>query len=220
LSLALGETPWTAESQVACLGGAKTPCLGGLEVVARPRWYLAKKSFNKYTRANFDGFSIGGYRSLPRLSIRREKEATMHRLFSRSLSAIALFTAFATFLAEPSCGSAADGQPTVRVVKKTRGRGRLPNYYANVVTEQQKDEIYKIQEEYKPKIDAAKAQLDALKKELNEKISAVLTADQKKKVEEAEAVAKAAKKPEKEKADKPADKTPERTAPTPEKPKS
>jgi hypothetical protein len=137
----------------------------------------------------------------------------MQRPFSKSLFGIALFTALATFLAEPPCVSAADGQPAVRVVKKIRGRGRLPNYYANVVTEKQKDEIYKIQEEYKPKIDAAKAQLDALNKEMKEKISAVLTAEQKKKVEEAEAAAKTEKKAK-------TDKAAEKTDNSPEKPKN
>ena len=51
----------------------------------------------------------------------------------------------------------------------------------------QKQFAAKIQEEYKPKIDAARAQLDALVKEQNEKIAAVLTPEQKKKVEEAAA---------------------------------
>jgi hypothetical protein len=115
----------------------------------------------------------------------------IQRRFSRLFLGIALCTASATLLAETPRVSAADGQPAGRVVKKIRARGRLPNYYANVVTEKQKEDIYKIQEEYKPKIDAAKAQLDALNKEMNEKISAVLTAEQKKKVEEAEAAAKA-----------------------------
>jgi Spy/CpxP family protein refolding chaperone len=132
----------------------------------------------------------------------------MHQSFSGSLVGIALLFAAAAILAEPPCVSAADGPPAARVVKKIRGRGRLPNYYANVVTEKQRDEIYKIQEEYRPKIDAAKSQLDALNKEMNEKIAAVLTAEQKKKIEETEAAAKAEKKA---KADKPADKTRNKT---------
>jgi hypothetical protein len=67
--------------------------------------------------------------------------------------------------------------------------GRLPSYYAKVVDEKQKVEIYRIQQEYKPKIAALKAQLGALTKEQDEKIAALLTPDQQKKVEEAKAAA-------------------------------
>jgi hypothetical protein len=126
----------------------------------------------------------------------------LQRKYSRPFLGIALCTALFTLMAGTSSISAADGQPAGRVVKKIR-KGRLPNHYAEVVTEKQKEDIYKIQEEYKPKIDALKAQLDAVNKEMNDKISAVLTADQKKKVEEAEAAAKA-KSPKEEKAADPA----------------
>ncbi len=111
--------------------------------------------------------------------------------FSRTILGIALGAALFSLAADLPYASAADGQPAGRVVKKIRSRGRLPNHYADVVTEKQRDEIYKIQEEYKPKIDALKAQLNALNKEMKEKISAVLTADQKKKIQESEAAAKA-----------------------------
>jgi Spy/CpxP family protein refolding chaperone len=96
----------------------------------------------------------------------------------------------------------ADG-PIKKVVKKERAsRGHLPKYYANVVTEEQREKILKIQEEYKPKIEALQAQLKVLKKEQDDKISAVLSEEQKKKVEEAKAKEKEAKKGDgKEKAD-------------------
>ena len=79
------------------------------------------------------------------------------------------------------------------VKKAKRVHCRLPAHYADVVNEKQREEIYKLQEEYKPKIQAMQAQLNALRKNLDEKISAVLTADQKKKVEEAAGKAKAKK---------------------------
>ena len=66
----------------------------------------------------------------------------------------------------------------------------MPAHYASVVNEKQREEIYKIQEEYQPKIAALQKQLKALKKERDEKISAVLTAEQRKQVEEAAAKAK------------------------------
>ena len=62
---------------------------------------------------------------------------------------------------------------------------RLPAYYAPVVTEEQRAAIYKIQEEYGPKIAALKEQIAALKAERNEKIQAVLTPEQQQQVKEA-----------------------------------
>jgi hypothetical protein len=114
----------------------------------------------------------------------------LNRLFSRSALGIALCVASLAMVTAPVEVSAAEGQGAGRIVKKVR-KGRLPNYYADVVTEKQREDILKIQEDYKPKIDALQEQLDALKKEMKEKTNAVLTADQKKKVEEAETAAKA-----------------------------
>jgi membrane protein involved in colicin uptake len=119
-------------------------------------------------------------------------------MFSRSVLGIALCIASLTLMAGAPSVSAADG----RVVNKIR-KGRLPNHYAEVVTEKQREEILKIREEYQPKIDALQTQLDALKKERDEKVSAVLTEEQKKKVEEAAAAA--AKARAEKKAEKPAD---------------
>lgn len=70
-------------------------------------------------------------------------------------------------------------------------RGRLPNYYRMVVDEKQREAIYKIQEEYAPKIAELKAQLAAITQERDEKVAAVLTPEQLQKIEEAKAAAKA-----------------------------
>ena len=110
--------------------------------------------------------------------------------FSRSVLRIVTGAALLMLASGTPGVSAADGQPGGRIIKKIRSN-RLPNHYAEVVTDQQREEIYKIQDEYQPKIDALKAQLDALNKEKNDKISGVLTADQKKKIEEAAAAGKA-----------------------------
>lgn len=75
-----------------------------------------------------------------------------------------------------------DEQPAKKAKRVYR---RLPAHYADVVNQEQREKIYKLQEEYKPKIDEIQAQLNALKKELDDKISAVLTAEQRKRVEEA-----------------------------------
>jgi Spy/CpxP family protein refolding chaperone len=62
-------------------------------------------------------------------------------------------------------------------------RGRLPNYYRQVVDEEQRKTIYQIQEEYAAKIDAVRKQLEALMAERDAKVEAVLTPEQRKEVE-------------------------------------
>ena len=75
--------------------------------------------------------------------------------------------------------------------KTKKFRGRLPNHYRKVVDEQQRKAIYKIQEEYASKAADLKAQLKALIKERDEKVVAVLTPEQVKKVQDLMAAAKA-----------------------------
>jgi hypothetical protein len=87
----------------------------------------------------------------------------------------------------------AEGPAPVKKMLGRKGR-RLPARYASVVDEKQREEIYKIQEEYQPKIAALEKQLKALKTERDKKISAVLTPEQKKQVEEAAAKTKNAPK--------------------------
>jgi Spy/CpxP family protein refolding chaperone len=82
-------------------------------------------------------------------------------------------------------------------------RGRLPAYYTEVVDEKQREAIYKIQQEYEPKIADLRAQLEKLMKDRDAKVAGVLTPEQQKKVAELQAAAKA-----KREAKKPADKTP------------
>lgn len=96
-----------------------------------------------------------------------------------------------------SVGGAAVGQrafgdePPAKEARRVHNR--LPPHYAGVVDEEQREAIYKLQDEYKPKIQAMQAELNALRKEMNEKVSAVLTADQKKKVNDAAGKIKAKK---------------------------
>jgi Spy/CpxP family protein refolding chaperone len=104
----------------------------------------------------------------------------------------------------------AEGSVPVKKMLGRKGR-RLPAHYAQVVDEQQREKIYKIQEEYQPKIEALQKQLEALKKERDEKISALLTVEQKKQVEEATAKGRANRKSK----DRPATKPVEKTSATP-----
>jgi Spy/CpxP family protein refolding chaperone len=102
------------------------------------------------------------------------------------LMVLSLTVAFAS-VEQPALGA-----DTVKKVlpKRVRARGRLPDHYGEVVTEEQREKIYEIQEEYRPKIEPLETQLKALKDERDAKIAAVLTPEQKKKVEEADANAK------------------------------
>jgi hypothetical protein len=78
-------------------------------------------------------------------------------------------------------------------VKKepAKPRGRLPAYYGQVVTPQQREKIYTIQQSYAERIEALQAQLKELQSKQDAEVKAVLTADQLKKVEELTAAAKA-----------------------------
>lgn len=70
-------------------------------------------------------------------------------------------------------------------------RGRLPAHYAEVVDEKQRAAIYAIQQEYAERIKQLRLQLDAVTKERDQKIAAVLTPEQKDKVAELAEAAKA-----------------------------
>ncbi len=99
-------------------------------------------------------------------------------------------------LCEEGSTAPAPKAPSAASKERAEPRGRLPNFYRHVVDDQQREEIYAIQAEYKPRIDALKAQLEALVQERDAKVATVLTAEQRAEVERlrAEAEAKRAKK--------------------------
>ena len=70
-------------------------------------------------------------------------------------------------------------------------RGRLPAYYNQVVSAQQKERIYAIQSGYADKIEALQAQLKELQSKMDAEVKGVLTPEQVKKVDELAAAAKA-----------------------------
>lgn len=74
--------------------------------------------------------------------------------------------------------------------KKEKEKGRLPPYYAKIVDESQREKIYQIENDYAPKLKDLYAQLKSLNDEREQKIRAVLTADQQKKLDEMLADAK------------------------------
>lgn len=124
-------------------------------------------------------------------------------------------------LAVAAAGFAASLTPSIGQEAKTQKKatGRLPAYYADIVTPEQKEKIYAIQAKHEEKIDAAKAAVAALTKAQDAEIESVLTPDQKVKLKKAQDDAAAAKKKkadEKKAADKAADtKTKTETKTTP-----
>ena len=77
--------------------------------------------------------------------------------------------------------------------EKDEPAGRLPAYYKDVVDDAQRDKIYAIQAEYAGRIDRLRQQLDDLLEQRDQRIEAVLTPQQRAKVEAAREEAKAKK---------------------------
>jgi hypothetical protein len=131
----------------------------------------------------------------------------MRKIAARLGCWITLISLAVAFVAVEHPVVGAEGKAAVKKESGRKGR-RLPAHYGQVVSEKQREEIYRIEEEYQPKIESLQKQLDALKKERNEKISALLTAEQKKQVDEAVAKAKANRKSKRQLAAKPAEQAP------------
>ena len=68
---------------------------------------------------------------------------------------------------------------------KEKAKGRLPAYYASIVTPTQRDEIYALQARYAQEIDALQEQLAALTKKRDAEIESVLTDEQLQQVRQA-----------------------------------
>jgi hypothetical protein len=92
--------------------------------------------------------------------------------------------------------------------KEKKAKGRLPAYYADIVTEQQRATIYAIQAKYEQQLDALNAQVTALEKQRNLEVENVLTPAQKEQLKKArdEAADKRKKKSDEKKAADEADK--------------
>jgi hypothetical protein len=78
--------------------------------------------------------------------------------------------------------------------KAKKAKGRLPAYFADIVTDEQRTAIYKIQESYKKQIDDLEAQLAAAREKEMTEIEALLDAEQKEKLKKAREEAAAKKK--------------------------
>lgn len=117
------------------------------------------------------------------------RDVSKRIVFWITLASVAIVLAA---LARPTISQEKGAPPRpAKAAKAKKPRGRLPAYYRYVVTPQQREAIYKIQAEFAPKIAELQAQLKALTKERDQKVSAVLTPEQRKKVEDLRGAAKA-----------------------------
>lgn len=78
--------------------------------------------------------------------------------------------------------------------EKKAAKGKLPTYYADVVSGEQREKIYAIQAKYDSQVKELNEQLAALAKKINDEIEGVLTEEQLAKIKAAREKAVAAKK--------------------------
>lgn len=82
-------------------------------------------------------------------------------------------------------------QKEAKEVEEKEPAKRLPPYYKDVVTETQRAEIYKLQEQYNNKISVLAEEIKKLQAERSTAIEALLTPEQKKKLADIKAAAAA-----------------------------
>jgi hypothetical protein len=107
---------------------------------------------------------------------------------------IAVMVSIASFLVSGGPQAISQERSAESTKKAEKNKGRLPPYYGDVVTAEQREEIYKIQAKYAPKVLELNEQLAALAKQQNDEIEAVLTAEQKAKIDDARKASVASKK--------------------------
>jgi hypothetical protein len=92
--------------------------------------------------------------------------------------------------ATASAGAATATVEKAKTSKRKSSAHRLPPYYSAVVDSTQRAKIYEIQDEYAAKLETLKAQLEMLTTERDERVAAVLSEEQRAKVEAMKAEAK------------------------------
>lgn len=118
----------------------------------------------------------------------------MSKRFASTVVAASLALALGTQLSvESTVGQEKSAsKPTPAKVAK-KPAGRLPAHYGKLgISSDQRAKIYGVQSTYKKQIADLQKQIDALKTKQNTEVQAVLTADQKKKLDEILAEAKKA----------------------------
>ncbi|HEY1064977.1 MAG TPA: hypothetical protein VGE52_02665 [Pirellulales bacterium] len=112
------------------------------------------------------------------------------RWFLPALLIAALYGASPVAAQEAAPAAASASAEAAKVDEKgTKGEkksGRLPKFYERVIDGIQREKIYDIQLEYSDRIKKLQDQIDAIKKERDEKVEAVLTAEQRDRIKQYE----------------------------------
>ncbi|HLA86231.1 MAG TPA: hypothetical protein VJL29_15695 [Thermoguttaceae bacterium] len=108
------------------------------------------------------------------------------RLVSLLLASLLLIVLCGPAMAQKDNAGAKADPPKAAVPLK----GRLPAHFRTVVTDEQRQKIYAVQQEYDPRIRKLREQLKTLTAERNAKIDALLTPEQRKKIADLKAAAK------------------------------
>lgn len=90
-----------------------------------------------------------------------------------------------------SADDKAEGKAEVKKKERAKPRGRLPNYFAAVVSQSQREQVYAIQARYAKQIDDLQRQIDELEATRDKEVDGVLTPEQLEKVNAKRAEAKA-----------------------------
>ena len=85
----------------------------------------------------------------------------------------------------------AENDPPPAKKERAKPRGRLPSYFARVVTEKQREEIYGIQTAYAEQLDKLREQIVQLESKRDKEVDQVLSAEQLAQVKELRDQAKA-----------------------------
>jgi len=92
---------------------------------------------------------------------------------------LALVLASVVLLAGPSVGQQAKtGDAAAKQPAAKKPSGRLPTYFAAVVSQKQREAIYKLQADYEAQLEKLQAQIDALVVERDREVDALLSAEQ------------------------------------------
>jgi len=88
-------------------------------------------------------------------------------------------------------GTTMKNTATEASAKRAKPRGRLPNYFNRVVSEDQRLQVYEIQQDYAARIAELEAQIEDLKTTMDQEVEDVLTDVQFAKVQKLRAEARA-----------------------------
>lgn len=101
-----------------------------------------------------------------------------------SLSRVGFFSLpfiVALLMAAPASTQEKSSSKTPAKVEK-KAAGRLPMYYGQVVTKEQRDKIYSVQAKFTDQIVKLREQIESLEMEQKQEVEAVLTAEQRQQV--------------------------------------